>query len=106
MGKELSTPSHQVLQKHDILLLRGESENLAKVREKYGLHHVVYGRRENDEDNLDEDLMVAEVMISPISRWIGGTIPILQQRWNKNATVLGIQRQSKVIRERLRTTAF
>ncbi|HDV7284055.1 Na(+)/dicarboxylate symporter [Mannheimia haemolytica] len=105
-GERLSTPSHQVLQKHDILLLRGESENLAKVREKYGLHHVVYGRRENDEDNLDEDLMVAEVMISPISRWIGGTIPILQQRWNKNATVLGIQRQSKVIRERLRTTAF
>lgn len=79
-GERLSTPSHQILQKHDILLLRGETENLRKVREKYGLHHVVYGRRESDEDNDDDNLMVAEVMISPTSRWVGGTIPILQQR--------------------------
>ncbi|HGO5814547.1 TPA: SLC13 family permease [Mannheimia haemolytica] len=103
-GEKLSTPSHQILQKHDVLLLRGESENLAKAREKFGLHHVVYGRRD-DEDNFD-DLMVAEVMISPTSRWIGGTIPILQQRWNKNATVLGMQRRSRVIRERLRGIRF
>lgn len=105
-GERLSTPSQQVLQKHDILLLRGESENLAKVREKYGLHHVVYGRRDAEDDNPDDDFMVAEVMISPTSRWVGGTIPILQQRWNKNATVLGIQRRSRVIRERLRNTDF
>ncbi|MDD0824565.1 SLC13 family permease [Mannheimia sp. AT1] len=105
-GERLSTPSHQALQKHDILLLRGESEDLTKAREKYGLHYVVYGRRASDDDNLNDDLMVSEMMISPTSRWIGGTIPILQQRWNKNATVLGIQRRSKVIRERLRGTAF
>lgn len=105
-GERLSTPSQQVLQKHDILLLRGESEDLAKVREKYGLHHVVYGKRDSDDDNLDDDLIIAEVMISPTSRWIGGTIPILQQRWNKNSTVLGIQRRSRVIRERLRGVTF
>lgn len=70
-GERLSTPSQQVLQKHDILLLRGESEDLAKVREKYGLHHVVYGKRDSDDDNLDDDLIIAEVMISPTSRWIG-----------------------------------
>lgn len=105
-GERLSTPSQQVLQKHDILLLRGESEDLAKVREKYGLHHIVYGKRDSDDDNLDDDLIIAEVMISPTSRWIGGTIPILQQRWNKNSTVLGIQRRSRVIRERLRGVTF
>lgn len=102
-GERLSTPSHQILQKHDILLLRGERESLHKVREKYGLHHVVYGRRDDEDDG---DLMVAEVMISPTSRWVGGTIPILQERWNKNATVLGIQRRSKTIRERLRRTSL
>ncbi|WP_353616892.1 TrkA C-terminal domain-containing protein [Mannheimia pernigra] len=100
-GTRLSTPSHQVLQKHDILLLRGESDDLARVREKYSLHHVVYGRRDIPEEELD-DLMVVEVMISPTSRWAGGTIPILQQRWNKDATVLGLQRRSRVVRERLR----
>ncbi|AHG75034.1 TrkA domain protein [Mannheimia varigena USDA-ARS-USMARC-1296] len=104
-GERLSTPSHQVLQKHDILLLRGESENLASAREKYGLHHVVYGRRDLDEESFD-DLVLTEVMISPTSRWVGGTIPILQQRWNKNATVLGMQRRSRVIRERLRGIRF
>lgn len=104
-GERLSTPSHQVLQKHDIILLRGESSDLAGAREKYGLHHVVYGRRDLDEDDFD-DLMIAEVMISPTSRWVGGTIPILQQRWNKDATVLGLQRRSRVIRERLRGISF
>ncbi|MDY2946885.1 MAG: SLC13 family permease [Mannheimia varigena] len=104
-GERLSTPSHQVLQKHDILLLRGESENLASAREKYGLYHVVYGRRDLDEESFD-DLVLTEVMISPTSRWVGGTIPILQQRWNKNATVLGMQRRSRVIRERLRGIRF
>lgn len=104
-GERLSTPSHQVLQKHDIILLRGESADLSGAREKYGLHHVVYGRRDLDEDDFD-DLMIAEVMISPTSRWVGGTIPILQQRWNKDATVLGLQRRSRVIRERLRGISF
>ncbi|QLD33537.1 SLC13 family permease [Mannheimia varigena] len=104
-GERLSTPSHQVLQKHDILLLRGESENLASAREKYGLYHVVYGRSDLDEESFD-DLVLTEVMISPTSRWVGGTIPILQQRWNKNATVLGMQRRSRVIRERLRGIRF
>lgn len=104
-GERLSTPSHQALQKHDILLLRGERDDLRKVRDKFGLHHVVYGNRNDDEDE-GENLMVAEVMIAPTSRWVGGTIPILQQRWNKQATVLGLQRRSKTIRERLRRTAF
>lgn len=104
-GERLSTPSHQVLQKHDILLLRGESDNLHKVSEKYGLHHVVYGRRSEDEQG-ESELMLAEVMISPTSRWLGGTIPILQERWNSNITVLGMQRRSKTIRERLRRTSF
>lgn len=104
-GERLPTPSYQALQKYDILLLRGESENLRKVRDKYGLHHVVYGRRDSDED-VDDSLMVAEMMISPTSRWVGGTIPILQERWNKNATILGMQRRSKIIRERLRRTSF
>lgn len=103
-GERLSTPSHQILQKHDILLLRGDVEDLRKSHEKFGLHHVVYGRRTGDED--DGDLMVAEIMIAPTSRWIGGNIPILQERWNKQATILGLQRRSKAIRERLRRTAF
>lgn len=104
-GDRLSTPTHQILQKHDVILLRGESVDLSGAREKYGLHHVVYGRRDVDEEDFD-DLMVAEVMISPTSRWIGGTIPILRQRWNKDATVLGMQRRSTIIRERLRSISF
>ncbi len=102
--ERLSTPSHQSLQENDILLVRGEVDGLMALREKYMLTHSSVLHHIQQEKN--DELMVAEVMIAPNSHWLHSNTFLLNRLWNRNMVVWGMQRRGKIIRERLRTLSF
>lgn len=102
--ERLSTPSHQQLQENDILLVRGEIDGLMALREKYILTHSSVLHHIQQEKN--DELMVAEVMIAPNSHWLHSNTFLLNRLWNRNMVVWGMQRRGKIIRERLRTLSF
>lgn len=103
-GERLSTPGHQEIEANDILLVRGASESLIELRHKFDLRHFSVSHRRKDDDEAEWTL--AEVMIAPNAKWIGGNIPLLNRLWNRNITVLGVQRRSQAVRERLRHISF
>ncbi|SPU57707.1 Na(+)/dicarboxylate symporter [Brevundimonas vesicularis] len=105
-GERLSTPSQQVLQRHDILLVRGLPEELLKLRDQFALKAFSVYAHQHNSDNAETQWVIAEVMVAPNSQWIGGNVALLSQRWNRNSTVVGIQRRSKIVRERLRRIHF
>ena len=55
----------------------------------------------DDEDEVDEDINLAEVIITPASRMIGRTLEQIAFHHNHHCVVLGIQRHSRVIRSRI-----
>jgi len=100
-GEKLSTPSHQELQENDILLVRGEVEDILKLVAKYELAHSS-GYQDLNPQDKQHQLRIAEVMIAPNSKWIGTNVSLLMRVWNKDCRVWGIQRRGNVVRERLR----
>lgn len=103
-GQKLSTPGMQSIQADDVLLVHGEPEQLIDLRNKFDLRHYTLSSRRKDAD--DADWLVSEVMVAPNSKWIGGNIRLLSQHWNRNLTVLGVQRRSRTVRERLNSVSF
>lgn len=55
----------------------------------------------DDEDEVDEDINLAEVIVTPASRMIGRTLEQIAFHHNHHCVVLGIQRHSRVIRSRI-----
>ncbi|MDY3331489.1 MAG: SLC13 family permease [Pelistega sp.] len=102
--ERLSTPSHQVLQADDILLVRGEVENLMTIKENFALTHSSTLHHIQQEKNTE--IMVAEVMIAPNSHWLNSNTVLLNRQWNRHMIIWGMQRRGKMIRERLRTLSF
>lgn len=103
-GQKLSTPGMQSIQADDVLLVHGEPEQLIDLRNKFDLRHYTLSSRRKDAD--DADWLVSEVMVAPNSKWIGGNIRLLNRHWNRNLTVLGVQRRSRTVRERLNSVSF
>lgn len=103
-GQKLSTPGMQSIQADDVLLVHGEPEQLIDLRNKFDLRHYTLSSRRKDAD--DADWLVSEVMVAPNSKWVGGNIRLLSQHWNRNLTVLGVQRRSRTVRERLNSVSF
>mgnify|MGYP001134998707 CR=1 FL=1 len=109
-GKRVSMPSHQTLQENDILLIRGQPDDLMVIRDKLNLrhssayHHVAYHNPEGDDGKTE--LMMVEVMVASNSKWIGSNTNVLGNHWNRNSMVWGIQRRGKILRERVHETAI
>ena len=109
LGQHLSMPSHQTLKENDILLVRGQPEDLMRLREKLNLqhssvyHHVTYS---GDNEQNSKDIRMVEVMIASNSKWLGSNTLVLASHWNRNIMVWGLQRRGKIIRERLRNISF
>ena len=109
LGQHLSMPSHQTLKENDILLVRGQPEDLMRLREKLNLqhssvyHHVTYS---GDNEQNSKDIRMVEVMIASNSKWRGSNTLVLASHWNRNIMVWGLQRRGKIIRERLRNISF
>lgn len=108
-GERLSTPRDQVLKAQDLLLVRGEAKDIRALRDKFALRHFSLNhhfKRIRDEETDEPELVLTEVMIAPNSKWIGANIAALNQSWHRDCLVLGIQRRSQTVRERLRRINF
>lgn len=108
-GERLSTPRDQELRAQDLLLVRGMAKDIRALRDQFALRHFSlthHFKRIKEEDEDEPELVLTEVMIAPNSKWIGANIAALTESWNKDCLVLGIQRRSQTVRERLRRIVF
>lgn len=55
----------------------------------------------DDDDEVNDDINLAEVIVTPASRMIGRTLEQIAFHHNHHCVVLGIQRHSRVIRSRI-----
>lgn len=109
-GERLSTPRDQEVKAQDLLLVRGEPKDIRALRDKFALRHFTlnhhFKRNHKGDEEAESELVLTEVMISPNSKWIGANIAALNQNWNRDCLVLGIQRRRQTVRERLRRINF
>ncbi|TXK64836.1 SLC13 family permease [Alkalisalibacterium limincola] len=101
-GEEKSwSPRAQKLEVDDVLLVRGDWSKITDLKDRLKLDfEPEFDLR--DEQFVDDDQVLAEVMVSPGSRLIGHTLAELEFNWHYNATVLAISRRGQVLREKLK----
>lgn len=86
----------------DILIIRGDKENLLKIREERGvdiLADVKFSQETIENELSSGEEKIAEVLILSNSRLIGVTLKDIRFRQRYNATVLAIRRGQEVIRQ-------
>ncbi len=95
----------------DVLVVMATQDALAEAQTKFeGLVSSISGERDLADDQVDhasspsEGQMVAEVMITPGSRLAGFSLDEIAFRARYGCLVLGVERQSRVIRRHLTDT--
>ncbi len=88
------------LQSGDILIVKGNLENILKIRDAEGVD-ILAEAKLSDRDLKSEDITLAEAVISPNSSLIGKTLKEANFRQRYQATALAIRRHGGQIREKL-----
>ncbi|MFM2314417.1 MAG: hypothetical protein RLZZ04_3693 [Cyanobacteriota bacterium] len=96
--------TNRTIRAEDILLVRGKTDDLLKIRTEQGLD--IFADVKFNQKNLETELNsaeegVAEVLILSNSRLIGTTLKDMRFRQRYNLTVLALRRGEELIRERL-----
>jgi di/tricarboxylate transporter len=94
----------RVIRAEDILLVRGKTEDMLKIRTEQGLDllaDVKFNQKNLETELNSAEEGVAEVLILSNSRLIGATLKDLRFRQRYNLTVLALRRGEELIRERL-----
>jgi di/tricarboxylate transporter len=100
-GRKLSHPlGGWVLQAGDILFVRGDTEQLLKIKDAKGLA-IEPEVRLGDQELRSDEIGLLEVVISPSSSLIGGTLVETDFRRRYGCTVLAIRKHGALLRERL-----
>ncbi len=88
---------------HDLLVVSGTRKDIANLfsRTSEDLLKETVQDEEGEDEGAQEDVSVAEIVIAPASRMIGRTLEAIGFHREFNCVVLGIQRQSRVIRSRV-----
>ena len=99
--EEVWSPRAQQLRAGDILLARGDWQQLTQMREehKLGLHPEFKLR---DSSFKSDEQVLTEAMVAPGSRLAGHSLAELDFQWHYNATVLAIHRRGGIVRSKLR----
>ena len=84
----------------DILIVKGNLENILKIRETEGVD-ILAEVKLSDRDLKSEDVTLAEAVISPDSFLIGRTLKEANFRQRYQATALAIRRHGSQIRDKL-----
>ena len=100
----LQPVTSRTIREGDILMVRGKTEDVLKIRGQQGLD--ILPDIKFNHKNLESELSsvnegVAEVLILSNSRLIGTTLKDLRFRQRYNLTVLAIRRGEELIRDRL-----
>lgn len=88
----------------DILLVRGKTEDVLKIKTEQGLDilpDLKFNQKNLATELSSEDEGIAEVLILSNSRLIGATLKDLRFRQRYNLTVLAVRRGEELIRDRL-----
>lgn len=96
---------HTELQPDDILILSSDTENIKKLVESSGLR-LVGSKEITSTDLQSDDVIIAETVVMPDSRLIGGTARSLNLRGSYGINLLAVSRQGSVIRRRLDQIRF
>lgn len=88
------------LQIGDVLLVRGAVEGIVAFKEKEDLL-LLTDIKLSDADLNDQQTVLAELQLSPISRLIGGTLREINFRRQYGAFVLALNRTGDLIRDKL-----
>lgn len=100
--KRLRLPKSLALRKGDILLLEATPDDLDKFVHDNSLE--LQGRPDTDKPILkNEDVSLLEAVISTDSRLIGRKLADMRLRSRYGLNILGLARQGKAMRERLRS---
>jgi di/tricarboxylate transporter len=94
----------KILNAGDILLVRGSSVELIKIKVERGLEifpDIKFNKEDLETELSEGEDGLAEVLILSNSRLIGSTLKDLRFRQRYNATVLAIRRGEELIRDRL-----
>src|SRR5690554_7875652 len=96
------SPRSQTLEEGDILLARGDWSKLDELKNQTGLE--IDSEFKLKARNLEEGTqqVLTEVIVAPRSRLIGSTMPLLDRRWQHDATVLAVHRRGQVLRDQLK----
>lgn len=99
------SPRAQKIAVDDILLVRGDWKkiNELKNRAKLQLEPEFQLR---DAQFQDEDQVLAEVLITPGSRYVGHSLAELRPHWQPGSIVIAIQRRGEVVRDKLRQASL
>jgi di/tricarboxylate transporter len=95
---------NRIIRAEDILLVRGKTDDLLKIRTEQGLDllaDVKFNQKNLETELNSAEEGVAEVLILSNSRLIGTTLKDLRFRQRYNLTVLALRRGEELIRERL-----
>ncbi len=84
----------------DILIVKGNLENILKIRDTEGVD-ILAEVKLSDRDLKSEDVTLAEAVISPDSFLIGRTLKEANFRQRYQATALAIRRHGSQIRDKL-----
>lgn len=85
----------------DVLLLRGDSEQLLALASAAGMRPITGGQEKDPLELGGRDQRMVEVLIAPDSPLVGRTLGELRFQRRNWATVLGIQRAGEPIQKRL-----
>ncbi len=93
-----------VIRPNDIIIITASKKDLtglfAKYKDFMDKHFARLSEVEDDED-LQEDMLMAEIVVAPGSRILNQTLEQLRFHNKYDCTVLAIQRQSRMLRSRV-----
>jgi di/tricarboxylate transporter len=100
-GKRKLLPSAKetLLQEGDILLVQGDPQTLLKIQESQGVD--IKALTVEDQDLQDENIILVEAFISPVSGLVDSTLKEVNFRQTYKANTLAIRSHGRTIREKI-----
>jgi len=100
-GQRLNLPlAEKVVQAEDILIVRADTNQLLRIKDAEGLA-IESEIRIGDKQLQSDDSALMEVVISPNSRLVGGTLVDTSFRSRYHCVVLAIRKHGETIRDRI-----
>ncbi len=101
-GEEhLWAPREQKLQEGDVLLTRGDWQQLEDFKREVKLEIAPVLAMADHAQPGDRQILV-EALVAPGTRLVGQSVEEIDFRWNYNASVLAVQRRNQIVREQLK----
>ena len=99
--QHLWAPREQILQEGDVLLARGDWQLLEDFRRQMRLETALVAEQSGATPG-DTRRVLLEAVVPPGASLVGSTLGEADFGWRYNATLLAVQRHSRVVREQLK----